>query len=129
MPSDDYIYPYHPLRLDAGDPISSNFHRALDALLAEVKVRPSMTERDLRVTWVLVSRMHDGRVDVVAMSQTEICKKSDLSIGVVRRSLRRLTEEGYFKVIQPSESELRNGGWTLKYKAGFYGPVELPRAA
>jgi len=109
------------------DPIESNFHRALNALLAEVKV--SMKENDLRVAAVLVNKMHDGRVDVASMSLSEISKSSHLSIGAARHSLKRLKKGGYFKVIQPSEFELSQGGWTLKYKAGFYGPVELPRAA
>ncbi|BAL13496.1 MULTISPECIES: winged helix-turn-helix domain-containing protein [Bradyrhizobium] len=111
------------------DPTESNFHRALNALLAEVKVAPGLNENDLRVALVLVNKMHDGRVDVASMSLSEICKNSHLSIGAVRHSLKKLQKAGYLKVIQPSEFELRQGGWTLKYRAGFYGPVGFPRAA
>src|SRR5262245_23885354 len=111
------------------DPTESNFHRALNALLAEVKVDPGLNESDLRVALVLVNKMHDGRVDVASMSLSEICKNSHLSIGAVRHSLKKLKKSGYLKVIQPSQFELNQGGWTLKYRAGFYGPVELPRAA
>ncbi|WP_157790540.1 winged helix-turn-helix domain-containing protein [Bradyrhizobium japonicum] len=92
----------------------------VDRLLRLIRTDPGMSrDSDLPVATILSYRMLETAGDVAAISHSEICKRSGLSVGAVRHSLRKLTAAGYFKVIRPSTIDPDIGGLPLKYQAQF----------
>ncbi|WP_316228283.1 hypothetical protein [Bradyrhizobium sp. SZCCHNR1039] len=87
-------------------------------LLKAIAENPEMTGADYRVASVLLKAM-DKREGHARLSHMQIIKWSDLSLGVVRGSLRRLTGAGYFKVVRPSEDEYGDGDHVLRYEPQF----------
>jgi hypothetical protein len=105
------------VRLTSKDQATRSLVKSFNGLLQAVRVDPAMNGHDLTVALVLIRKVLDAMHNVVAMSHSEISRESGLSIGMVRRSLKKLNKSVYFHPIHPSQAELDAGGWTLRYIA------------
>ncbi|MHC6154799.1 winged helix-turn-helix domain-containing protein [Bradyrhizobium elkanii] len=90
------------------------------ALMRTIANDQNMRPADRTVAKVLLAAL-DSRSGCTKLSQPEICHRSGLSRSMVRSSLRRLADSGYFAVIEPSPEEWLDGDHVRRYRPQFEG--------
>lgn len=83
----------------------------IQTILNDNRMRPA----DHTVAMVLLAAIDSRRGDA-QLSQPEICRRTGLSRGIVRLSLKRLADAGYFTVIAPSLEQMFDGDHARRYR-------------
>lgn len=88
---------------------------SIDDFLIAIGLDPRMAEQDVAVAATLVSAV-DARTGLATVSYAQITKAIGLASGVVRGSVSRLRNGGYFQISYPDQKDIEAGDHCLRYR-------------
>ena len=89
------------------------------ALMQTIANDQNMRPADRTVATVLLAAL-DSRLGCTKLSQPEICQRSGLSRNIVKAAIKRLTDAGYFAVIEPALEAWQDGDHVRRYRPQFH---------